>query len=500
MSEAIGNVVIEQLRGKYLEVSKRYAEIVAKLGKDHMAAASFRSEMNEYERLMFDELIRLAESYLSELEIAKSREESLTDELKKTVALNAAENKSLVTLRELEREGETYRNLYKDYLQRYNEALQQQSFPIIEARIITSASPPAAPSHPKKLPILLLFGLIGGSAGAGIGLLREFREKGFRSEWQIRSQLGLEYLGVLPKITQLAEGTRAESSEAAPAEAADEELLKSGRPNPRFIPASFGIMSYSLLRPGSGFVETLLAAKLAADVKLAETHSKVIGTVSVLPGEGKSAFSKNLASLLAQIGHKTLLIDADLRIAKLTKQVAPTASQGLLEGVIYKVPLQDLVMVERSSGLSFLPCVVPPRMSHTSAFLASTALKHFLVEAQEQFDYIVLDLPPLGPVVDARAVAPEIHAFVFVVEWRKTPRNMVRSVLANSPQIYNKCLGVILNKVNVNELRLYEEPGSHFRHFAEYENTYYREGRHDRARAPGLIRRCFNTSRKKRTE
>ena len=98
-------MVVEQLRTKYLEVSKRHAEMLAKLGKDHQAVTGLKAEMTEYEKLMFEELGRLAESYRSELEIAKTRENSLKAELDKIVNLNATQNKFLVTLRQLEREG-----------------------------------------------------------------------------------------------------------------------------------------------------------------------------------------------------------------------------------------------------------------------------------------------------------------------------------------------------------------------------------------------------------
>lgn len=94
VSEAIGNAVIEQLRTKYLDVSKRYAEIVAKLGEAHQAATGLRAEMTQYEKMMFEEMERLAQGYRSELEIAETREKSLNTDLQKIVALNAKENKT----------------------------------------------------------------------------------------------------------------------------------------------------------------------------------------------------------------------------------------------------------------------------------------------------------------------------------------------------------------------------------------------------------------------
>ena len=481
VSEALGNVVIEQLRGKYLEVSKRHAEMLAKLGKEHQAVTSLQSEMTEYEKLLFDELGRVAESYRSELEIAKTRENSLKNELDKTVSLNSTQNKYLVTLHELEREGETYRSLHETYLKRYNEALQQQSFPIIEARIITSAAIPAAPSYPNNAIIVLLFGIFGGAAGAGAAAFRELREKGFQSEEQVRSELGLECLGILPeiKLNQPVSAQGETPTETTQPGAGESAELRGSRSNPEYISPNLGIFSYTSMRPGSIFVETLMAAKLASDVMLAERESKVIGIVSVLPHEGKTVFSKNFASLLAHLGKKTLLIDADLRRARLTYGVAPAASKGIVEAVIYKDPVESLIMEEKSSGLSVLPCVIPRGMTHTSEFLGSAGMQQLLADAKRRYEYIVLDLPPLGPVLDARAIAPQVDAFVFVVEWRRTARKMVRNILQKNEELSQKWLGIILNKVNMDELRLYAGGGSHYKHYHEYAKAYYNEGSED---------------------
>ncbi len=477
VSEAIGNSIIAQLRTRYLDASKREAEISAKLGSAHLQAVSLRAEMGEYERLMFDELSRLAQGYRSEVQIAKSKEDSLAASLEKLVSVNATENKVLVGLRELEREGEAFRNLYQSYLQRYQEALQQQSFPIIEARIITSASPPIRPSHPKKAAILMLFLLLGAMLGTIIGLFREFRERGFQSDEQVKKDLGLECLGILPQLPARLTASPPNESRSEEwthrAAFATHSSLHDPQPSPRYIPPCHGLMSYVLDNPGSGFAETLLAVKLAADVKLAGQSSKIIGVVSCLPSEGKSAVSKNFGSLLAKLDAKTLLIDADLRAPKLSRSTAHMARAGLIEAVMNRRPLDELLWVEESSGLSILPTITHARPSHTSEFLASPGMRDVLAQASAKYDYVLVDLPPLGPVVDARAIASQIDAFVFVVEWRRTARKMVRNILSNEGPIYQKCVGVVLNKVNVADLKLYENYGSKYFHYKDYAKSYY---------------------------
>ena len=87
-------------------------------------------------------------------------------------------------------------------------------------------------------------------------------------------------------------------------------------------------------------------------------------------------------------------------------------------------------------------------------------MHNLLAEAGKSFDYIVADLPPLGPVVDVRAAAAMFDAFIFVVEWGKTPRNMVQSCLAAETALSDKCVGVLFNKADMKKIHLYEDDSS----------------------------------------
>jgi succinoglycan biosynthesis transport protein ExoP len=174
------------------------------------------------------------------------------------------------------------------------------------------------------------------------------------------------------------------------------------------------------------------------------------------------------------IGPRTLVIDADLRNPSLTRSVAPGAKAGLVEAVLDDRPIKDLILVEERSNLSILPAVIRQRLPHTSEFLTSPGMKKVLAQAQQQFDYIIIDRPPMGPVVDVRAIAPQIDAFLLVVEWRRTARKVVRNTLAG--EVRDKCVGVVLNKVSTAKLKLYESYGS--KHYYHTEYTSYHDGKH----------------------
>ncbi|ADZ71447.1 polysaccharide biosynthesis tyrosine autokinase [Polymorphum gilvum] len=460
VTEALNNPVIADLRSKYLEASKRYAEISQNLGASHIQAVKFRNDMTEYQKVIFDELGRIAESYQSELAIARSREKSIQDSLATMVGESAGTNETLVALRELEREAETYRNLYQTFMQRYQETVQQQSFPVTEARIITEAMPPEKPSHPRKALVLALSLVLGGMAGVGAGALREFRDRGFRTGEQVRERLGLEFLGLLPILPH--------------------RILKpsgnltAGGNTTRFIQPTDAVMRQTLDAPLSGFSETLRAAKIAADLMVGDKKVKILGTVSIFPGEGKSTVSKNFASLLANLGARTLLIDCDLRNPGLTRSVAAKAESGLMEVLLDEQSLKGALLVEPDSKLFVLPAVVKQRISHTSELLASPAMRKLLKDASESFDYIIVDLPPLAPVVDVRAITDQIDAFLLVVEWGKTARQTVRATLAHDERLREKCLGVVLNKVDTQAQKMYEKYNSEGYQYSAY-SRYYSE-------------------------
>ena len=172
------------------------------------------------------------------------------------------------------------------------------------------------------------------------------------------------------------------------------------------------LMRYSLDNPLSAFAEALRAAKIAADLTLRDRSPKIIGVASALPGEGKSTISANFACLLAHLGYRTLLIDADLRNPGLTRAIAPEAENGIVEAVLDGRPIRDMLLWHQDTSLAVLPAAVRGRVPHTSEFLASPGMKSVLKQAEQEFAFIVVDLPPLAPVVDVRAIAPMLDAIL----------------------------------------------------------------------------------------
>jgi succinoglycan biosynthesis transport protein ExoP len=146
----------------------------------------------------------------------------------------------------------------------------------------------------------------------------------------------------------------------------------------------------------------------------------------------------------------------------------------LIDVISEKVSLEEATWEDPSTNLAFLPAVVKLRLPHSAEILSSIQLKKLFERLRENYDYIVVDLPPLAPIVDVRATAHLIDSFVFVIEWGRTKIDVVEHSLGHAPGVYDNLLGVVLNKVDMNILGRYaghREQLYYNKHYARYGYT-----------------------------
>ena len=145
-----------------------------------------------------DELRRVAETYKSDFEIAKQRTDDVQKEYNQAVTQAEQNNQAQVVLSDLESKSKTYRSLYENFLQRYMDTVQQQSFPITEARMISSATRPQRKSSPKTFITLAISTCMGIIFGLGIGVLRDLWDRVFRTTEQVEKALHTTCIAVVP--------------------------------------------------------------------------------------------------------------------------------------------------------------------------------------------------------------------------------------------------------------------------------------------------------------
>ncbi|MCB5204882.1 polysaccharide biosynthesis tyrosine autokinase [Neorhizobium sp. T786] len=457
------NSILQDLRKRFISINEREQAIVQQFGADHPQAVALKAGKADLSRQIYTELEQLTGSFRNEFEVASSRERSLRDSIEKVAGRNSEANVSMVQLSELEQKAAALKTLYQSYLARFEQASQQQSFPIAKARVISEAGVPTAPSSPRKTLTMALSLVLGLLAGGAIAGFLEFRERFFRTGEDVQDKLGMRFLGYLPHIG----GQKAQASTATEAETLPQTMPEGERIDFRQM------MRVAVESPRSSFAETLRNTRLACDIVLQGRKCRIIGVVSCLPGEGKSTVAANFAGLLAASGLRTLVIDGDLRNPGLSKMLATEPETGIVEVALQETEWTKAVRVDRRSKLAIMPVATRGKtLAHTSELLSSNGMTKFLESVRETFDVIVVDLAPLAPVIDAKAFEPHVDGFVFVAKWGVTPVKTVQNVLDSDPQIASKVIGVILNDTEMSRLSRYADAGAP-EQFREQYMAYY---------------------------
>jgi succinoglycan biosynthesis transport protein ExoP len=442
LTDALKSEVIIKLRQQYLELAGRESIWSKKYGPDHLAAITLRNQMLELRRNIADEMGKIAESYKNDYEISLTRETSIQKSLDSAVADSRITNQAQVQLRELESNSHTARTMYENFLQRYMEAVQQQSFPISEARLITPAVPPSTRSHPNTLLVLAVTAAGGMMFAFGGAVLREASDRVFRTGAKIEDVLHVNCIATLPLLKPVAPNATDKQEDAAAL---------------RRIERSDNLLHYVVDAPFSQFTELLRSLKVMADLSSVVEANRVIGVTSSLPEEGKSTIAANFAAMIAHAGSRVILVDADLRKPSLSRNLSPGASAGLVEVAAGRTALNDAIWTDPTNGLTFLPAgPESTKLLHPNEILASVAIKSLIDKLRGAFDYVIIDFPPLAPVVDTRTTASFIDSYVYVVEWGRTKIDVVERSLSNAREVYDRLLGVVLNKAKMSVLQRYE--------------------------------------------
>jgi capsular exopolysaccharide synthesis family protein len=392
------------------------------------------------------------------------------------------------TIEELDSTAQTYRRLYESYLLAYAESVQKQSYPVTNARIITSASPLIGKSHPKTNLILPLGAMVGAIVGICIAYVRHSIDNSVTSAQQIRDEIGVECLASISRFA----GAGARSSfaprlrssrgaefirktldqrpallafltKAVTVVNARAGLVLQGRLARKSLPqarardtsaaeAELDALRAAVAMPFSGFGHGIKSWKTAISLASRNRKIRTLAITSALPGEGKTTLAANLAALYAAAGTRVLLLDGDLRTARLSKKLAPDATLGLVDLMEGTAALDRCIVTLNKGGPDLLPAT-GKTIALSEELLGSDTFQQLMQSLLKRYDIIIIELPPLAASVDSLAMSSFLDATVVVAEWGKTP------VLVLSEAVYllrnagAKILGVVLNKVDTATIR-----------------------------------------------
>ncbi|MGH2991216.1 MAG: polysaccharide biosynthesis tyrosine autokinase, partial [Solirubrobacterales bacterium] len=373
----------------------------------------------------------------NEVNVAGAREGTLAAALDRLRAEVGQANTDEVTLRALEREAEASRALLETFLARSKETGSQEDLQQADATVLSRAGVPQSPSYPRRK--LLLIAAAGGAGFLGLMLALgvEMLDHGFRSMEQIERQMGAPPLGLVPVIGGLAKLRRDP----------DAHILE---------------------KPGSAHAEAIRNLYTGLLLSGGEQPPKTVLVASALPKEGKTSIALSLAHMLASTGHSVVLVDCDLRRPAAHKSFGVHFQPGLVEVLLGKTSLEEVLATDPRSGARLVPAGEP--VPHPADLLGSPQMKRFLAGLAEGRDLVILDSPPVLAVSDARVLARMVDQTLFLVRWGNTRRERAITGWRQLAEAGGKVTGVALTLVDVRRHAQYgySDSGAYYGQLKKY--------------------------------
>jgi succinoglycan biosynthesis transport protein ExoP len=284
-----------------------------------------------------------------------------------------------------------------------------------KAELVQRATPPTSRSSPKPALNVAIGIVLGALLGFGLAALRDRFDRRVRAVDELEELFGLPILARVPRARSLAKGSAADAGATTP----EGEAFRVLRTNLRFFNVDRELRSVLVASPSAG--------------------------------DGKSTIARNLATTMAEMGDKVVLVEADLHKGGSLRGLVADADTNGLSSVLAGSSLDDALLdiavsvdgSQEARSLTVLPSgPVPP---NPSELLESGRMRQLLTELQGRFDIVVVDSPALGAVGDALALIPAVDGVVVVSGLGQTTRDAVRRFKKQLSLISARPVGVVAN-------------------------------------------------------
>jgi succinoglycan biosynthesis transport protein ExoP len=432
---------LSKFRADETDLKMQIAQASVQFGPNHPKVIELNNRLQELTKAIGTEkqrmIVRLRNDYLA----AQQRERMLRDAFEKQKQEANKLNQSAIEYNALKHEAESNRQLYDGLLQKLKEAGLAAGLSSTNVRIVDPArvpQSPVIPNGPRNLEYGLLFGLVCGVLAA-FGV--EAMDNTVRTAEIAEMATGLPCLGMVPHT--------ATSTLSAPHNKKTLGWLTASSTPVNVNAKNVSPQLATVVRPRSQSSEAYRSLRTAILLSCAGEAPKVLLVTSPLPQEGKTTTAVNLAVVLAQQGHRVLLVDADLRRPAIHRSFGLKSTPGLSEALAGREKADSIVHTcDSISNLSIVPAGSTP--PHPAELLSSVVFNNLLQSWRNEYDHVVIDTPPILSVTDAVLLSVVADRVMIVIRAGKTTRTALRRSRAVLGQVQANVLGVVINAVDLN--------------------------------------------------
>ncbi len=421
--DVMASAAITQLRRQQSELKWREEELRNRYGDRHGEVMAVRAQLASVNRQMNDEAKHIITSLQSTYDLALQRQHSLEASLQK-VTISGSDNSSAYSqLRALQPAADVKRKLFEQALGDLDQLSRRSSADDEGGRVIAPASLPRPLSALRGVIIYVIAGIFAAGLGALIAFLVEYLQRGFKTHAMVERTLGYPVLAMIPVVRR------------------------------RFRRVSSDVLVQALACEQRSQLSTSVeTARIVLGFSHPGTVPKVMLITSAIPGEGKSAVARLLATSSALSGRRTALVDCDLHHGSLSKRFGRRHS-GLAQVLNGETDLASVTVSDSIAGLFVIPAGLPAKSP--ADLLSARAMHDLVAQLRLEYDYVVMDASPLLPVVDALALAAIADKIIMIIEWSRTSRTSVSEALKTLRFAGHSIDGIVLNKVDYKRLGSY---------------------------------------------
>lgn len=439
-SDTLKNQALDAVRATYLEERRKFIQLEQRYGRNHPELTYTRTRMAAAKADLESEAKAHLRSMDAQIKALKDAEGRYLAEVNRLTEEGIALNRKELTYKQLVRSAENASQVYTTLLKRLNESGLQEQDEANNIRILDKAMVPRTPVEPNMRNVLALALALGLMLPLALAFGVEVLDRSIKSQEDFEATAGVPFLGIVPFIAQTGKD-------------------QAGATN-----------LYIVKNPNSTASENCRIIRTNITFSSPDDPLRSFVVTSSNPVEGKTLTAMNLGAVMAQSGHRTLLVDTDMRRPRLHRALGIGNERGVSSVVVGECSIEDAVKSTGLHNLYLLPCgPLPPNPAELLQTEKFAALVKSLLE---RFDRVIFDSPPVLAVTDAAVLSRAVNGVVFVARAGKTSRDALARARRQLGAVNARIVGGVLNDVSIRS-------GHYSGYYGYYQKTYHRSGNED---------------------